>query len=995
MNALKSLAYLGALVSFALVAIPRPASAIEITLVFDTPADQFPGYDPTGSKLEAIALAAADVWKDLLPYSNNSYGVTVHWGTFPANSTQLAVYNGFDHSINVRSNNAWFLDPTPDEHGEFLPFTQTLYRDLDFAQQNTFNGTPPDLLETGYTANAVPGGVADGVDDLLSVLLHEMGHFTEIGYNLLSPDVAIQSKFIGGIAGVSAKREDESHISPDNALLDPFLAQSQRVLPSALDVIVAANEQGHSDIRLRRVDWLGDATSPLTNFWFWDGAWEGNREPTTGTAVTIRDQALVTVASLPGSARSLLLAEESDLIVQDTLHVALDAEIRGSGGYDHPKITLSGASAAANIDRNLVVSLGSVELDGGELAVGNLLILDGEVSGNGFVNPSQITGHGTVHVGSQLRNRGRVVGDGGTLSVYADAGGDLDLDGNQENTERGSLRARTGNLAFYGPLNDLFDGLATIGGGHSIRFQHEWTFGGEGLLSFIDAGALSEFYTTEPAGHVTFDGSEISVDSGSLARIRAGVITLKNGAEVNVHSGAILGLNAGTEFYGGTYTGSGTIRQNGFAAVVTSTTINVAEYDWDGYNLPTPSDTLVEPNATFRLNVESLGGAYNGHVHLADKAVLDVNILAGFGVWQLGPESELIFLKNGRLQGSPVIVRGLIEAQAGSNHIEAPATLTGSSLVRIADKASLSMKAPFGLGGGVITTESGSPDDSTLHQYATSNVLEHHRITVGYFNWDASDDTNSYTKIQPGAFLDIQAKEIGNGVTDPFLFLFDRNGFGDVVDIDSGTLGVQVGYEGRDGTFPDRWTLNKTGVMNLNWVEHGLPTVRGSKLVNRGLVSGTGEFLNPLDNLAAMEVGHAGDIGFIRLSNVFTQTDEGLMAFELAGLAPTTQHDQIDHAQSMALDGTLRVSLIGGFQPTPGDVFRIITGDIDAPIAGTFAAKELPPGQWDVIYGPYFVDLRYVAVPEPGTVALVVAALPAIFARAIKRRRPVGHALRA
>lgn len=987
MNPRKLLAALSLLVAAASFWPTPSALAIEINLVFDTPADQFPAYDPDGSKLEKIALAAADVWKDLLPYSSNSYGVTVHWGTFPANSTQLAVYNGFDHSINVRSNNSWFLDPTPNEHGEFLPFTQTLYRDLDATQQNTFNGTPPDLLETGYTAAAVPGGVADGVDDLLSVMLHEMGHFTEIGYNLLSPDVAIQAKFIGGITGVSLQREDESHITPDNALLDPFLAQGQRVLPSALDVIVAANEQSHTDIRLRRVDWLGDAQSPSTKYWFWDGAWEGNREPTTGTAVTIRDGAEVLVASSPGSAKTLLLSEDSNLLVQEDLHIALDAEIRGSGGYDHPKIVVSGAANELTVDRNLDVGLGGVELDGGELSVGNLLILDGEVSGNGFVNPSQITGHGTVHVGSQLRNRGRVVGDGGTLSIHADPGGDLDLDGNQENTERGSLRARDGNLAFYGPLNDAFDGPATIGGGHSIRFEHEWTFGGQGTLSFVDAGALAEFYSTEPAAHLTFDGAEISVEQDSLARLRAGVITFKNAADVSVESGAVLGLNAATEFFGGKYTGAGTIRQNGFAAVVADTTIEVAEYDWDGFNLPTPTDTLVEADATFALQVESIGGAHNGRIHLANHAALDVRILSGFGVWQLGPESELVFLKNGRLQGSPVIVRGLVEAQAGSNHIEAATTLAASSLVRIADKAALSMKAPFGLGGGAITTESGLPDDSLLHQYAAATVLEHHQITVGYFNWDASNDSDSYTRIQPGAFLDIRAKEIGNGVTDPFLVPFDRNGFGDVVDIDSGMLGVQVGHEGRDGTFPDRWTLNKSGVMNLNWVEHGLPTVRGSKLVNRGRISGTGEFLNPLDNLAAIEVGHAGDIGFIRLSNVFAQSDDGLMAFELAGLAPTTEHDQIDHAQSMALDGTLRVALLGGFQPTPGDVFRIIAGDIDAPIAGTFAATELPPGQWDVIYGPYFVDLRYLAVPEPQAIALVALAVPAIFFQAIRRRR--------
>lgn len=244
----------------------------------------------------------------------------------------------------------------------------------------------------------------------------------------------------------------------------------------------------------------------------------------------------------------------------DKLHIALDAQVFGSGGFNHPTIAIRSASSTMTVDRNLDVSRASVVLDGGNLEVGGLLILDGEVSGPGFVNTSTLTGHGDVNVGHELRNRGRVEDEGGSLVVTAGPLGKLDLDGNQEAARTGLLLARDGNLEFHGPLNDAFDGAADIGGGHSIRFDDEWTFGQKGILEFNKAGALAEFFSTDPASHITFGGSTVTLPQDALARVRAGKITLKSGAHVSVPSGAILGFNGNIEYSGGSYTGSGSLR---------------------------------------------------------------------------------------------------------------------------------------------------------------------------------------------------------------------------------------------------------------------------------------------------------------------------------------------------------------------------------------------------------------------------------------------------
>jgi hypothetical protein len=123
--------------------------------------------------------------------------------------------------------------------------------------------------------------------------------------------------------------------------------------------------------------------------------------------------------------------------------------------------------------------------------------------------------------------------------------------------------------------------------------------------------------------------------------------------------------------------------------------------------------------------------------------------------------------------------------------------------------------------------------------------------------------------------------------------------------------------------------------------------------------------------------------------DAFLQTQDGSMAFDLGGLAPTTEHDQIFHNAGMQLDGTLDVALYGGFSPSVGDTFRIIDGNPLAPLTGTFSAAHLPTGDWNIIYGSYFVDLRFSAVPEPSTLAMAAAALACSLAFARKKGRVV------
>jgi hypothetical protein len=73
-----------------------------------------------------------------------------------------------------------------------------------------------------------------------------------------------------------------------------------------------------------------------------------------------------------------------------------------------------------------------------------------------------------------------------------------------------------------------------------------------------------------------------------------------------------------------------------------------------------------------------------------------------------------------------------------------------------------------------------------------------------------------------------------------------------------------------------------------------------------------------------------------------------VLEVEIGGLTPGTQHDKLNVAGNLALDGMLAISFINGFTPSLGQTFNII--DWLGTRSGTFDAVQLPalPGfSWD------------------------------------------------
>lgn len=972
-----SLALCAGLVS---VCFPAPIGATEITLAFDTAADQFPSYDPDGSKLAALSQAAANYWESLLPEGNHAYSVTLHYSQFPAGSTTHAVYNGFDHTINVRANRFWYIDPTPSDHDEFAPFQQSFYAGLDDDEQDAaFDGPAPDLLEVGYAATAVADGAADGRVDMYSVMLHEMGHFLAIGYNAFSPDVALPPHMIGNIGGVKAKREDTGHLVPDDALMDPFLEAGRRSLPSALDVIVAANEQNHSEIRLKRVEWIGDALVPA-DFWAHDAGWIGGSTPNSKTDVRVRNGDVVSVLGAPAAAKNLAIERDSGInILDESLFVDANLSLDDSDYLDDSFVKVH-AGAVLDVEGRLTVGYGDLDLLGGDVFAATLRTRDHHLAD---LQP-RVQGYGVVHIGDALLNDGMLRADGGTLAFAAAVGAKLDVDGEVESSKLPRLLAQTGDLEFQNAISDPYGGLAHVAGGHALSFRGTWAFNHSAELHFEAGAGTAEFKALSPNG-IAEMYADVAVEENARGRIEASQIKFNGQTAVAIAENGVLSLLGRTYYNGGKFNGPGTLQQNGDATVDADVEIAVDVFDWDG-NQATPSKTDVLNGRKLTITAKNLGpGGYAGRADVGANAELEVDVTGGNAVWLLAADGKIRLFKNSRLSGSWMIVGGALEAIEGTGNLDARTTLTPNSLVTLYDKATLNINAPTTYGGGVITTDSGQRDDSLLQQFAPATVLGHHLITAGFFNWDAGAATSSDTVIEKDGYLDIYAKEIGNGITNPFLALIDRSGFGDQIDVNSGVLRVIVGSEDHSGLFADWWTLNKGGRLNLNWTAHALPTIRGSRLVNHGAVSGNGQFLNELLNESLIEVGYSGNAGKILALDDFVQSGQGTLQIDLGGLLAGLSYDQLFIDDLCTLAGTLDVRLLPGFAPEPGDLFRIIEGSSLAKISGVFDKVLLPYGNdaWDVNYGDNFVELRFVAVPEPAAWTMALAAC-----MAGQRRRP-------
>src|SRR5262249_39645009 len=88
---------------------------------------------------------------------------------------------------------------------------------------------------------------------------------------------------------------------------------------------------------------------------------------------------------------------------------------------------------------------------------------------------------------------------------------------------------------------------------------------------------------------------------------------------------------------------------------------------------------------------------------------------------------------------------------------------------------------------------------------------------------------------------------------------------------------------------------------------------------------GTGTVYANVLNNAEVDVGQPGSPGVLTIVGDYTQTAGGVLVVEIVGPIAGTDFDQFAVTGLAALDGTLTVNLTGGFVPSSGDSFQVLT----------------------------------------------------------------------
>ena len=141
---------------------------------------------------------------------------------------------------------------------------------------------------------------------------------------------------------------------------------------------------------------------------------------------------------------------------------------------------------------------------------------------------------------------------------------------------------------------------------------------------------------------------------------------------------------------------------------------------------------------------------------------------------------------------------------------------------------------------------------------------------------------------------------------------------------------------------------------------------------------GPGTLQGNLTNNGTLAPGNSP--GAIAVTGNYAQSPGAQMLMELAGTAPE-DFDTLSISGSATLGGTLKISLLDNFLPSPIDSFPILTA---AALLGHFDTITTDAGSFDVLYSPNSVTLtNFSPVPEP-TAMLLLSAVPLLSRR---RRR--------
>lgn len=167
------------------------------------------------------------------------------------------------------------------------------------------------------------------------------------------------------------------------------------------------------------------------------------------------------------------------------------------------------------------------------------------------------------------------------------------------------------------------------------------------------------------------------------------------------------------------------------------------------------------------------------------------------------------------------------------------------------------------------------------------------------------------------------------------------------------------------------------------YVQNGLAGT-GSVDVKAGGTFGGKGIINGATIVAGALVPGIDDISRLTFTSDLILDSTAVVKLELGGQVRSQSYDAIDLSANLTYGGTLRLSLVNGFEPKIGDTFRLFSGFIA--FTGSFSAVQFEQQGFGGTFNHANGILTITSVPEPGLCGLFAGAF-LIFGVA---RRPKG-----
>jgi len=692
------------------------------------------------------------------------------------------------------------------------------------------------------------------------------------------------------------------------------------------------------------------------------------------------------------SGATLIVSETANL--DGTTTIAGQVDIGSSAYFDGNCTIDSGGTLVvqeeASFDEALTVSGGGSTLSSyGQFRVGDWATGEGsleaasggqvslqgtaEMYGNVTVDgaDSNLSASGYVRVGRWEMGDGSlsVTGGGSVSMADFEMNGSLVVDGNNSSfTSTGWAQIRGGALAITGGgqvvASDLelwdSDGACRIdGNGSSLTCTDELGIDG-GTLEITNGGqvVIDELWLEEGDGTSRIDGNASSLTAAGWVDMEGGALEITNGGYL---SSDAAGINYGATI---SITGSG------------------STWDSNGFELDEGAELSVGPGAA--LNVTGNMNVFGSEVSLAAGAACRVGGQLSIIFGRLNTDNAVMETESVRLLGGELVGAGVVSgsfigdsssnvtALGGDLELGDPnrydgftmdgvievggntLTLNSQSFAAIGVLTSIGggkLAAANGVylqGGGTISGQ-GSVDGAVAAATG-STISATGNLTLG--------DSDRYDGFVSDGLLHVNSHTVT---------LNDRNEavLGALTTLAGGTLAAPNGLLLRGGDNITGYGLVTADLTTQGYV-HGEGPDPNDDLDLSGYVTGYGDFggnvvfsgtYDPGGSPAAVDMGNAAFVACAAL------------IVELGGLTPGGEHDQLNVANLVKLAGELQIELIGGFTPSLGDSFVIMTYGDHSGQFDSVVGIDLGDGlSLELSYGANALTILTVPAHEPGDV---------------------------